>query len=53
LLGECVCARKDADICASDDGNELVMLAELGNPKRQLYNASQSAKLSQAISIEV
>jgi len=53
LLGECVCARKEADICASDDGNELVMLAELGNPTRKLHNASQSAKLSQAISIEV
>jgi hypothetical protein len=37
LLGDCVCARKDADICASDDGNELVLLAELGNPKRKDY----------------
>ena len=53
LLGECVCARKEADICASDDGNELVMLAELGNPKRKPHNAKQSEKLSQAGSIEV
>ena len=37
LLGDCVCSRKDADICASDEGNELVMLAELGNPKRKDY----------------
>jgi len=37
LLGDCVCARKDADICASDEGNELVLLAELGNPKRKDY----------------
>jgi hypothetical protein len=37
LLGECSCARKEADICASDDGNELVKLAELGNPKRKDY----------------
>ena len=36
-LGDCVCARKEADICASDDGNELVKLAELGNPKRKDY----------------
>lgn len=42
LLGtDCVCARKDADICASDEGNELVMLAELGNPKRKDYFKSQ------------
>jgi len=37
LGGACVCARKDADICASDDGNEMVLLAELGNPKRKDY----------------
>ncbi|MHC4824050.1 MAG: hypothetical protein ACYTEP_08545 [Planctomycetota bacterium] len=37
LLGDCVCARKDADICTSDEGNELVMLAEIGNPKRKDY----------------
>ncbi|MBC8369636.1 MAG: hypothetical protein H8E25_06535 [Planctomycetes bacterium] len=53
LLGECVCARKEADICASDDGNELVMLAELGNPKRKPHNHNQSVKLSAADSIEV
>ncbi|MFT7517538.1 MAG: hypothetical protein ACI84O_001333 [Myxococcota bacterium] len=53
LLGNCVCARKEADICASDDGNELVMLAELGNPKRKLYNTNQSQKMAQAVSIEV
>ena len=37
LGGDCVCSRKDADICASDEGNELVLLAELGNPKRKDY----------------
>jgi len=37
LLGDCVCVRKDADICASDEGNEMVLLAELGNPKRKDY----------------
>lgn len=37
LLGDCVCARKEADICASDEGNELVMFAEIGNPKRKDY----------------
>ena len=37
LLGDCSCARKEADICASDDGNELVKLAEIGNPKRKDY----------------
>lgn len=37
LLGECSCARKEADICASDDGNELIKLAEIGNPKRKDY----------------
>ena len=33
LGADCVCARKTADICASDD--ELVKLAEIGNPKRK------------------
>ncbi|MCP4092628.1 MAG: hypothetical protein GY747_04185 [Planctomycetes bacterium] len=37
LGGDCVCSRKDADICASDEGNEMVLLAELGNPKRKDY----------------
>ena len=37
LLGDCVCARKEADICASDEGNELVKLAEIGNPQRKDY----------------
>ncbi len=37
LLGDCVCSRKAAEICASDEGNELVLLAELGNPKRKDY----------------
>jgi hypothetical protein len=53
LLGDCVCARKEADICASDDGNELVMLAELGNPKRKPHNLKQKSKLSNTTSIEV
>ena len=33
LLGDCHCAKKEADVCASDD--ELVRLAEIGNPKRK------------------
>jgi hypothetical protein len=37
LLGDCVCSRKKADICASDAGNEMVLLAELGNPRRKDY----------------
>jgi hypothetical protein len=41
LLGDCVCARKEADICASDEGNEFVMLAELGNPSRKDYFREQ------------
>ncbi len=40
-LGDCSCARKDADICASDDGNELIKLAEIGNPKRKDYFKSE------------
>jgi len=45
LGGDCVCSRKDADICASDDGNEMVLLAELGNPKRKDYfRASREGK---------
>lgn len=36
-LGDCSCARKEADICASDEGNELIKLAEIGNPKRKDY----------------
>jgi len=41
LLGDCVCARKEADICASDEGNDLVLLAELGNPSRKDYFREQ------------
>lgn len=37
-LGDCVCARKEADICASDEGNELVALSELGYPRRKDHN---------------
>ena len=36
-LGDCLCARKQNDLCASDEGNELVKLAELGYPKRKDY----------------
>ena len=54
LLGNCICSRKEADICASEDGNELVMLAELGNPKRNPHNGSQIMKLNnQGSSIDV
>jgi len=41
LLGDCVCARKEADICASDEGNDLVLLAELGNRSRKDYFREQ------------
>ncbi len=37
-LGDCLCARKDNDLCTSDAGNELVALAEMGYPKRRLKN---------------
>ena len=40
-LGDCSCARKEADICASDDGNELIKFAEIGNPKRKDYFKSE------------
>lgn len=54
LLGNCLCSRKEADICASDEGNELVMLAELGNPKRRRHSGAQIIKLNnQGSSIDV
>ncbi|NQU49847.1 MAG: hypothetical protein HQ519_14440 [Planctomycetes bacterium] len=34
-LADCLCARKTLDICASDEGNELVALSELGYPRRK------------------
>ncbi len=40
-LGDCLCARKENDLCASDEGNELVKLAELGYPKRKDYFRDQ------------
>ncbi len=44
-LGDCLCARKQNDICASDEGNELVKLAELGYPKRKdYYRAEREAR---------
>lgn len=37
---DCLCARKANDLCASDEGNELVVLAELGYPRRKDYFAA-------------
>ena len=37
LLDDCVCARKEAEICASDEENELIKLAEIGHPNRKDY----------------
>jgi hypothetical protein len=37
-LGDCLCARKENDICASDEGNELVALSELGYPRRKEHS---------------
>jgi len=37
-LADCICARKEAKICAGDEGNELVRLAELGNPGRNDFH---------------
>lgn len=36
-IGDCSCRRKEADLCASDEGNELLVYAEIGNPKRKDY----------------
>lgn len=33
-LEDCVCVLKEADMCASDEENDLVRLAQLGNPSR-------------------
>jgi hypothetical protein len=37
-LADCLCARKTKDICASDEGNELVALSELGYPRRKEHH---------------
>ncbi len=39
-LADCLCARKENDICASDEGNELVALSELGYPRRKDHTHS-------------
>jgi len=43
-LADCMCERKRQNICASQEGNELVQLAELGWPKRKLKGHSAPAK---------
>lgn len=40
-IGDCSCRRKEADLCASDEGNELLVYAEIGNPKRKDYFKSE------------
>ncbi len=35
--GDCLCVRKQNDLCPSEPGNELVKLAELGYPQRKDY----------------
>ena len=37
-LEDCVCVRKEADMCASDEENDLVRLAQLGNPSRKDFH---------------
>lgn len=34
-IGDCHCARKQNDLCTSDEGNELVKVAEMGWPSRR------------------
>lgn len=34
-LGDCVCARKAADLCGDDADHELVKMAEAGWPKKR------------------
>ena len=42
-LGDCLCERKKKDIRASDEGNELIQVAELGWPKRKLHSHPKPA----------
>jgi hypothetical protein len=37
-LEDCVCVVKEADMCASDEENDLVRLAQIGNPSRKDFH---------------
>jgi len=52
-LGDCLCARKDAEICTSDPGNELVALAELGYPRRKEGHHHHHGDTGSAPTLEV
>lgn len=45
-LGDCSCARKENDICASDDDTGLIGMAELGYPKRALKDHTGHSRLA-------
>jgi uncharacterized protein len=34
-LGDCLCERKKHDLCGHEEGNDLVLVAELGWPQRR------------------
>jgi len=34
-LGDCLCERKKQDLCGHEEGNDLVLVAELGWPQRR------------------
>ncbi len=34
-LGDCLCERKKQDLCGAEEGNDLVLVAELGWPQRR------------------
>ncbi|MCH2101464.1 MAG: hypothetical protein MK209_06045 [Planctomycetes bacterium] len=42
-LSDCLCERKKKDMCASDEGNELIKVAEMGWPKRKLHSPPKSS----------
>ena len=44
-LGDCLCARKENDICGSDPGNELVKLAEQEGIEAEGLNKAQLRQL--------
>ncbi|MDP6942074.1 MAG: hypothetical protein QGH51_08635 [Planctomycetota bacterium] len=42
-LGDCVCSRKDQELCPSEDETGLLGMAEMGYPKRVLKEPHRDA----------
>jgi|TARA_B100000959_G_scaffold253000_1_gene283518 hypothetical protein len=42
-LGDCLCSRKDQELCPSDDDTGLLGIAEMGYPKRAIKGVHEES----------